>query len=99
MWTKGVLRMFDQASCGDTPNATFSPGSVDSPVWTGSCPCQPFSAAGKGNGFADQRHLWPAWFHLIRECRPECVFGEQVASAIAHGWLDLVSADLEAEDY
>lgn len=71
----------------------------DLPVWTGSCPCQPFSSAGKGDGFADERHLWPAWFHLIRECRPGVVFGEQVASAIRHGWLDLVSADLEAEGY
>jgi DNA (cytosine-5)-methyltransferase 1 len=71
----------------------------DMPAWTGSCPCQPFSSAGKGDGFADERHLWPAWFHLIRECRPNVVFGEQVASAIRHGWLDLVSADLEAEGY
>lgn len=71
----------------------------DRPVWTGSCPCQPFSSAGKGDGFADERHLWPAWFHLIRECRPNVVFGEQVASAIRHGWLDLVSAGLEAEGY
>jgi len=69
------------------------------PVWTGSCPCQPFSAAGKGAGFADERHLWPAWFHLIRECRPPVVFGEQVEAAIAHGWLDLVQDDLEAEGY
>jgi DNA (cytosine-5)-methyltransferase 1 len=37
----------------------------DRRVWTGSCPCQPFSAAGKGEGFVDERHLWPAWFHLI----------------------------------
>ena len=36
-------------------------------VWTGSCPCQPFSGAGKGEGFADERHLWPAWFRLIAE--------------------------------
>lgn len=72
---------------------------VDRPVWTGSCPCQPFSAAGRGDGFADQRHLWPAWFHLIRECRPSVIFGEQVASAIGHGWLDLVSSDLEAQGY
>lgn len=71
----------------------------DMPIWTGSCPCQSFSTAGKGLGFADQRHLWPAWFHLIRECRPNVVFGEQVSAAIRHGWLDLVSADMEAEGY
>jgi DNA (cytosine-5)-methyltransferase 1 len=66
-------------------------------VWTGSCPCQPFSAAGKGKGFADERHLWPAWFHLIRELRPNRIFGEQVANALP--WLDLVSADLEKKAY
>ena len=71
----------------------------DRPVWTGSCPCQPFSTAGKGLAQADERHLWPVFFDLIRECRPEHVFGEQVASSIGHGWLDGVSADLEAEGY
>jgi DNA (cytosine-5)-methyltransferase 1 len=71
----------------------------DRPVWTGSCPCQPFSAAGKGKGAADERHLWPAWFYLIRECRPRVVFGEQVETAIKHGWLDLVQADLEGISY
>lgn len=71
----------------------------DRPVWTGSCPCQPFSAAGKGAGFADERHLWPAWFHLIRECRPGVVLGEQVASSDGLGWFDLVRADLEGADY
>jgi DNA (cytosine-5)-methyltransferase 1 len=69
------------------------------PVWTGSCPCQPFSAAGKQEGHADARHLWPEWFRLIRECRPSVVFGEQVAAAIGWGWLDLVSADLEGCGY
>ena len=69
------------------------------PVWTGSCPCQPFSAAGKGAGFDDQRHLWPAWFHLIRECRPPAIFGEQVASKAADPWIDLVHADLEGMGY
>ncbi len=69
------------------------------PVWTGSCPCQPFSAAGKGKGAADERHLWPEFYRLIRECRPDVVFGEQVESAIGQGWLDGVCADLEGEGY
>jgi DNA (cytosine-5)-methyltransferase 1 len=71
----------------------------DRPVWTGSCPCQPFSAAGKGEGFADERHLWPAWHWLISQCRPATLLGEQVASGNADPWLDLVQADLEAMDY
>ena len=71
----------------------------DKPVWTGSCPCQPFSAAGKGDGFADERHLWPAFFHLISERRPQHVFGEQVAAGNANAWFDLVQADLEGVDY
>ena len=71
----------------------------DRPIWTGSCPCQPFSAAGKGAGFADERHLWPAFHHLIRQRRPSRVFGEQVASADGLGWLDLVRTDLEGEGY
>jgi len=68
-------------------------------LWTGSCPCQPFSIAGKGEGVEDERHLWPEFFRLIRECRPERVVGEQVANAIGKGWLDGISADLESEDY
>jgi DNA (cytosine-5)-methyltransferase 1 len=71
----------------------------DRPVWTGSCPCQPFSTAGKGGGFADERHLWPAFHHLINQCQPPVVFGEQVASKDGLAWLDLVRADLEASGY
>ncbi len=71
----------------------------DKPVWTGSCPCQPFSSAGKGAGFADERHLWPAFHHLISQCRPPIVFGEQVASKDGLNWLDLVQTDLEGEGY
>jgi len=67
--------------------------------WTASFPCQPFSAAGKGLGFADERHLWPAGLHLIRELRPSVVFGEQVASKDGLNWLDLVQADLEGSGY
>jgi site-specific DNA-cytosine methylase len=71
----------------------------DRPIWTGSCPCQPFSAAGKGAGVADERHLWPAFHHLIEQRRPAKVLGEQVASAAGLQWLDLVQADLEAAGY
>lgn len=71
----------------------------DRPVWTGSCPCQPFSPAGKGDGFADERHLWPQFFHLISERRPQHVFGEQVAAGNANAWFDLVQADLEGVGY
>ena len=69
------------------------------PVWTGSCPCQPFSTAGKGAGFDDERHLWPVFGDLIGECRPATVFGEQVASKDADSWIDLVQTDLEAMGY
>ena len=71
----------------------------DRPIWTGSCPCQPFSAAGKGDGFADERHLWPAFYHLISQCRPPVILGEQVASKAIAPWIDLVHADLEAMGY
>ena len=52
-----------------------------------------------GGGVTDERHLWPVWFNLIRECRPDVIFGEQVEAAINHGWLDLVQSDLEGEGY
>lgn len=71
----------------------------DRPVWTGSCPCPSFSAAGKGGGFDDPRHLWPDWARLIRKCRPATLFGEQADDAIGYGWLDLVQTDLEREEY
>lgn len=71
----------------------------DRPIWTGSCPCQPFSAAGQQKGFDDARHLWPVWFRLIAQCAPPVVLGEQVASKDGLQWLDLVSTDLEGADY
>ena len=68
----------------------------DRPVSTGSCPCQPFSSAGKRKGTSDERHLWPHWFHLISQCRPSDIFGEQVASKDGRAWFDTVQADMEA---
>ena len=72
---------------------------ADRPVWSASLPCQPFSAAGKGRGAADERNLWQPFFTLVKKCRPEFIVGEQVAQAIGFNWLDGISADLEAEGY
>lgn len=71
----------------------------DRPLWTGSCPCQPFSVAGAGKGQEDERHLWPIFFDLIRACNPAVVMGEQVAAALKHGWLDGAFDDLEGTGY
>jgi DNA (cytosine-5)-methyltransferase 1 len=68
----------------------------DSPVWTGSCPCQPFSQSGKRRCAGDARDLWPDFFHLIASYEPSVVFGEQVASPDGCEWLARVRADLEA---
>lgn len=72
---------------------------ADRPVWTGSCPCQPYSVAGKGKGASDDRDLWPIWFALIAKVRPATVFGEQVAAAVGAAWLDRVRHDLASADY
>ena len=71
----------------------------DRPVWTASCPCQPFSQAGKKAGFDDERNLWPALYWLVRQCAPPVLFGEQVASRHAMAWIDAVQLDMEDMDY
>ena len=72
-------------------------------VWTGSCPCQPFSIAGKNSEFADaiedKRNLWPIWLRLIAEYRPATIFGEQTSSKLGREWLSGVRSDLEALGY
>lgn len=68
-------------------------------IWTGSPPCQPFSVAGKKLGVKDERHLAPTWIELIRSKKPTIIFGEQVAGAIKHGWIDDLFHELEAEGY
>lgn len=68
-------------------------------LWTGSPPCQPFSVAGRSLGFDDERHLAPAFLRLIRECKPQLLFGEQVAAAIGKHWLDFVFLNMEEKGY
>src|SRR6185295_2290415 len=74
----------------------------DAFVWTGSCPCQPFSNAGGHAGAAgtsDRRHLWPVWRDLIAQCFPPVLFGEQVSNGAGRAWFDVVRADLEGLGY
>lgn len=48
-------------------------GTVDTVI--GGFPCQPFSNAGRKQGTADPRHLWPYISHVIKEIQPsECFF-------------------------
>lgn len=71
----------------------------DRPIITASAPCQPLSCAGKRKGHADERHLWPALYALISECRfPVCI-GEQTSGPDGREWLSGVRADLEGTGY
>src|SRR6056297_1001140 len=84
------LRGFAQchffAGIGGWPYALRLAGvAADLSVWTGSPPCQPFSQAGQRKGQDDDRHLAPAFLRLVAACRPDFVFGEQVASAAVLG--------------
>jgi len=102
--TADELREFTQchffAGIGGWPLALQLAGwPATRPVWTGSCPCQPFSVAGKGDGTNDHRHLWPEFRRLIAERKPAKIFGEQVASADGRKWLAGVRLDLEAMGY
>ena len=73
--------------------------SDDTPVCTASLPCQPFSVAGEQLGKKDERHLLPHFLELVKQCKFDTIFGEQVESAIRHGWLDDLQTLMEREDY
>ena len=77
---EGFIQCHFFAGAGGWPLAALLAGYPSNrSLWTGSCPCQPFSAAGRRLGRDDQRHLWPDFFRLIDACRPARVLGEQVS--------------------
>ncbi|RYF31378.1 MAG: DNA cytosine methyltransferase [Comamonadaceae bacterium] len=96
----GFTQLHFFAGVGGWPIAARHAGWPDDRgLVTGSCPCQPFSVAGKGAGTADARHLWPDFFRIIRAFRPACIMGEQVAAAVGKGWFLGVRTDLESIGY
>ena len=101
---KKVLKYYwpDSISYDDIKTADFSihRGQID--ILTGGFPCQPYSAAGKRLGKADDRHLWPYMLGAIRQIQPKWIVGENVLGIVS--WndgmvFDEVQADLEAEGY
>ena len=97
---KGYTQVHLFAGIGGWPYALKLAGwPEDRPIWTGSCPCQPFSSAGNRRGEQDERHLWPIMFALVEAIGPEFVFGEQVASPDGRDWMDKVRQHLRGAGY
>lgn len=75
-------------------------GKID--ILTGGFPCQPYSTAGKRQGKADERHLFPEMLRCIKEIKPRWIIGENVRGLVSwNGGLvfNEVYDDLEREGY
>jgi len=55
----------------------------------GGYPCQPFSVAGKRQGTADPRHLWPFIAGIIKAVRPIWCFFENVPGHLSIGFTEV----------
>jgi len=66
---------------------------------TGGVPCQPASVAGKRQGAADSRWLWPEYLRLVVDLRPQWLLAENVPGFLSLGESEQVFLDLEAAGY
>lgn len=87
---------------GDIKTTNFTEYRGQCDVITGGFPCQPFSAAGKRRGTADERYLWPEMLRVIDEVKPRWVIGENVRGLV--NWdgglvFDTVCTELENIGY
>ena len=94
----GDIHLF--AGIGGWPLAMQIAGIQDGHgIWTGSCPCQPFSIANQHKTDEDSRDLWVHFHRLIEKKRPALCFGEQVASPAGRSWFSTVQVQMEALGY
>lgn len=97
---KGFKQCHFFAGLGVWSYAARQAGFPDSrELFTGSCPCTPFSIAGRGKSFDDPRDLWPDLYRLIRGARPAVILGELTAQKLGRIWFDRTCSDLAHEDY
>lgn len=62
--------------------------------------CQPYSCAGKQQGEADERDLWPDFRRVLGEIQPRVALVENVAGFVAHGGgLQRVCGELAEDGY
>lgn len=62
-------------------------------------PCQPHSVAGKREGEADERNLWPDTKRVIGELRPGRLLLENVPGIVSNGYAAVVIGELSALGY
>jgi DNA (cytosine-5)-methyltransferase 1 len=62
-------------------------------------PCQPHSLAGRREGEADERNLWPDTARIIGELRPRFALLENVPGIVSNGYAAVVIGELSALGY
>lgn len=84
---------------GDIKTTDFTVYRGQCDIICGGDPCQPSSVAGKRQGKADTRYLWPEKFRAIVESQAGIVVNENVTGTISNGLLDQKISDLESAGY